>query len=111
MGGDQLDMAPQQADDGIARVGTAASELRSGWSSVHSSISGAEGQLGKGVLGAAFMGGYSAPSADIARQVDEGCTSMDVLYIGARPAPADYGQTSAVNAATLEAAGVPTAVL
>ena len=107
MGGagfDGMAMHVQQAEAGIERVGTAATELRSGWTSVHSSITGSAGRLGKGVLGAAFMGGYSAPAADLARQVDTGCESIDQLYTGARPAPAEYQESQVAGAAAITAA-------
>lgn len=60
--GDRAEMAPGATSDAMAVLANAAHGLRGAWESAGRALAGAEGQLGAGPMGQAFMTRY-APGA------------------------------------------------
>jgi hypothetical protein len=70
---DGMSMVPAPAADAMSRLATAGDDMTSGWRAVDTELTGLTGQLGRGVLGAAFMAGYREAATQTARAVEQCC--------------------------------------
>ncbi len=59
-------MAPADTGQAMNQLTAAGTDLTNGWTGASAAISSAAGQLGKGVLGQAFMQGYQGHADEVA---------------------------------------------
>ncbi len=93
-----IHMATAATSHAMNQLGAAGADLTGSWTSVAAAIGAAAGQLGKGVLGQAFLQGYQA-HADALTAACAACARIPgQLAVSGHRSVADYVATDGDNA-------------
>ncbi|MER5268315.1 hypothetical protein ABTZ99_40105 [Actinosynnema sp. NPDC002837] len=89
---DGAQMETAGVEQAMSRMDTAGQGAVTAWSSAATTIGSLEGQLGRGVLGQAFMGRYRVGAEQVARDVSRHVPASERLAGAGLASTADYVQ-------------------
>jgi hypothetical protein len=103
MAGDHIHMETATTADAMGRVASGGQTMATDWQSCQSEITGLAGQLGGGVLGAAFLAGYQEPAAQAMRDADQCCQVPGTLADKGNTAVSTYQSADTASAGAVSA--------
>lgn len=99
---DGAHMVPETTADAMTIVGGAADTLRAAWTSAESALANAEGQLGGGPMGQAFMAAYRPGAPGTADMIKTGARVLRQLADAGTASVTDYVGTDEARRAAFD---------